>query len=330
MNEDNKILINDWGHFSAEYDDKVEILGRKRKKNNIVWLTAALFASTLILLSSASGESPRSTEEVNAKIPDYFPSALNPFPEITAHAYLVKILGKNMILARQREWKELPPASLTKILTALLAYENLNTAKNAVFSPDAVQVEEKTSGATSGEEFLMEDVISFALISSANDAALLLAEKIGEKYGGASFKEKISVFLALANKKAKDIGLLNSHFLNPAGLDADDHFSTAEDLTLLSEYIWYNYPKVWELSRTAEKTIISASGKEYKLENTNELLKEFPAILGGKTGFTDNAKGALILLYPVRTGDTIVIVILGSDDRFGDGRKIIQWIETSF
>ena len=330
MSNPDKILVNDWGHFTEGTDDKIRISVKEGRKNSTVWLAAALFISTLILFSAASGESPRSAERVSAKVSDSFPSALTPFPGITAHTYLVKILGKDVVLARQKEWKELPPASLTKLLTALLAYENLNPAKNYVFSPDAVQVEEKISGAIPGEEFLMEDVISFALISSANDAAGLLAEKIGEKYGGADFDEKISVFLALANKKAGDIGLLNSHFLNPAGLDADDHFSTAEDLALLSEYIWYNHPEIWELLRTPEKTIISASGKEYKIENTNELLKEFPAILGGKTGFTDNAKGTLILLYPVKTGDIAVVIILGSDDRFGDGRKIIRWLETSF
>lgn len=330
LNEAEKIVINDWAHYDTSRDDALENKPKKKKWSGLVWLSATLFISILVLFSTANGESSRNVEKINAKIPDSFPSALNPFPGITAHAYLVKILGKDMVLARQREWKKLPPASLTKLLTTLLAYENLNNVKNAIFSSDALAVEEKTSGATAGEEFSIEDIISFALIPSANDAARLLAEKIGEKYGGADFDEKIGVFLALINRKAEDIGLLNSHFSNPAGLDADDHFSTAENLALLSEYIWYNHPKIWELSRTIEKTVISATGKEYRIENTDKLLKEFPGILGGKTGFTDNAKETLILLYPVRAEDVAVIVILGSDDRFGDGKKIIQWLEKSF
>ena len=130
------------------------------------------------------------------------------------------------------------------------------------------------------------------------------------------------------NKKAGEIGLRNSSFKNPTGLDEADHLSTAEDLALLSEYTWRNYPQLWTLTRSPQSTIFSSAGQTYQIANTNELLEEFPAILGGKTGFTDNAKGNLILLYPIKkSGDVAIIVILRSEDRFGDGRKIIQWLE---
>ena len=103
---------------------------------------------------------------------------------------------------------------------------------------------------------------------------------------------------------------------------------SAEDLAILAEYILKKHTKILEISRTVETVVYSDKLTEYRVANTNDLLREFPAILGGKTGFTDNAKGALLFLYPVRPGLTAIAVLLGSEDRFEDGRWIIQWLET--
>lgn len=275
--------------------------------------------------NSALGGSDSVTAEVRTE-----PSRVIPQPQLSAQAYLVKIIGEEGALLSQRSWKPLPPASLTKILTALMAYEELPSAEKIKFSIEAKRVEEKTSSAKAGEIFARNDAIRFALVGSANDAALALAERVGEQMGGATFEDRVNLFVRKMNERAQALGLLNSEFKNPTGLDEEGHLSTAEDLARLAEYIWLRRRDLWENSRIISAEVLSEGGNIHQVMTTNDLLKEFPAILGGKTGFTDRAKGTLILLYPVRPDKVAVIVILGSADRFGDGRKIIQWLETSF
>lgn len=263
-------------------------------------------------------------------------------PELSAHAYLVRIMGEQNPLLKQREWKMLPPASLSKLLTAVVAKEYLRDDERVIFSASAKNPQEdgeKLSTINIGESLSKEDTLKLLLISSANDAAIALSEKLGGE----------EVFRKLADKKAQEIGLSSSYFLNPSGLDQPGHKTSGEDLARLAEYIWQYHPEIWEITRNINANIYSKSGHEYKIENTNKLLEEFPGILGGKTGFTDNAGESLILLYPVRPGKppyqeaagishctganpwcggkVAVIVILRSDDRFGDARKIIKWIE---
>lgn len=253
-----------------------------------------------------------------------------PAPKINAQAYMVKIVGMSRPLLSQREWKRLAPASLTKILTAVLAKETLPPDEKITFSKETKQTEEKLSPLKTNEEITRDKAIELALVGSLNDAALALAESIGKSRRGTNFTERLAIFKTLANEKASLLGLQNSEFQNPIGLDEDRHYSTTEDLARLTEYIWLEHQDLWRASRQVEIMVKTKNGIEYKINNTNELLKEFPAILGSKTGFTDKARGALLFLYPVRPNKTAVVVILGSEDRFGDGIKIIQWLEENF
>ncbi|MBI2121553.1 MAG: D-alanyl-D-alanine carboxypeptidase [Candidatus Sungbacteria bacterium] len=249
-------------------------------------------------------------------------------PELSAHAYFIKIIGDERPLAAQREWKKLAPASLTKILTALIAREELTQSEAIAISEYAKNTEDKRSPLQAGDALWRDDLMRLVLIPSYNDAALALAEKVGERYGGITPDERIEKFVGIMNKRAELLGLKNSSFKNPSGLDARGHEMNAEDIVRLAEYVWQNQRPLWDMTRTAEITIRSLSGIEMAVKNTNELLQEFPALLGGKTGLTDNAKGTLLLFYPMRPDRIVIIVLLGSEDRFGDGRKIIQWLET--
>ena len=285
-------------------------------------LLSILFMSGLILLSLNKKEIKR-------------PELATPFtfisgPELQAQAYIVKIIGGEKPLFSRREWKRLAPASLTKVLTAVLAKEALPADEKIIFSTEAKKTEEKLSPAKAGDIFLRDEVIKLAIVGSFNDAAMALGEAVGKSRRGANFEERLTIFKVLANEKSHLLKLQNSELQNPTGLDEENHYSTAEDLARLAEYVWLRHPDLWAVSRQAETIARAENGTEYKINNTNELLKEFPAILGGKTGFTDNAKGALLFLYPVRPDKTAIVVILGSEDRFGDGRKIIQWLEENF
>lgn len=288
----------------------------------------AINPANLALNSSLENSFLEKPDQVAVVRTDLFQTAS--FPQLSSRSYIVRIIGEKKNLFSRLSWKPMPPASLTKILTALLAYEELSSGERIRFSEEARRVEGKVSSAKAGEIFARNDVIRMALVGSTNDAALVLAEAVGKKRGGVAFEDQIRLFVGRMNERARELGMKNSEFKNPTGLDEDGHLSTAEDLALLVEYMWLHYRSLWESSRLISVEVSSENGNIHKIVNTNELLKEFPAILGGKTGFTDEARGTLVLLYPIRSAKVAIIVILGSDDRFGDGRKIIRWLEENF
>lgn len=306
----------------------------------ILFLVAFLFASVLILFSLTNAPVPafQYSFGVSAKTGTTAagkdskilssPASL-PEPTLEAHAYIVQIAGDLQPLLKRREEKELPPASLTKLLTALVASEILLPQDAVPFSQFAKVTDGKMSSVPAGESLPRDEALRLMLISSANDAALALAETAGTKLGGASFPERVALFVERMNERSREIGLMHSQFENPNGLDANGHFASAKDLARLAEYILKNHPELFEITRIVADEI-HTDRAVYPITTTNELLQEYPGIQGGKTGYTDNAKGALILLYPVKTGQTAVIVLLGSHNRFEDGRRIIRWLEQHY
>ncbi len=239
-------------------------------------------------------------------------------------------LPDRMILFSQRAAKRLAPASLTKLMTAAVAAEYLAPDEIIVFSDEAKAVEKRLSSAPAGEVFLRDEAVRLALISSANDAALALADAVGRRLGRVSYRDRIELFVQLMNRTASRWGLANTRFRSPTGLDLADQYTSAEDLSQMAIRLLAHHPELWEMTRQYTETVFSWQRRQYPIQNTNELLTEFPALSGGKTGFTDEAGGALLLLYPVEPDQVAIIVILKSDDRFGDGRKIIKWLEDNF
>ena len=249
-----------------------------------------------------------------------------PPPSLVAHAYFVESLDDFLPLFSQRPSKPLAPASLTKLLTVAVASEILSPEELVTFTKEVKNIGEKMSDAREGEMFLRNDAIALALISSDNDAAYALAETSGKKEGAHTFDDAIKIFVDLMNKEARAIGLRESIFKNPAGLDEDGHVMSAEDIGEIIRFMYKNHPEILVLSHLQKLEIHSVKGREYSVENTNDLLTDFPEILASKTGLTDKAKGALAMLYPLKNNAPVIIVILGSDDRFGDGRKVIEWL----
>lgn len=188
--------------------------------------------------------------------------------------------------------KKLPIASLTKLMTAVVSLDNYDLSDKSV-----------------------SDFLHMMIIGSCNKSALALSEKMGE--------EK---FITLMNQKAKEIGMLDTSFVEPAGL-SEKNYSTAEDLVALVKYILSEskYSKIIDISRQKE----FYSEESGVFENTNQLLVELPDIIGGKTGFTEEAKGCLILIiYNEKSNDYVIDIILGSDDRFLEMKKIINHINS--
>jgi D-alanyl-D-alanine carboxypeptidase len=131
------------------------------------------------------------------------------------------------------------------------------------------------------------------------------------------------------NAKAKDLSMGNSHFDNPVGLDTDDQHSTARDLVRAAEVAMRN-PEFAKVVDTEQITVTDVTNKNvYNLKNINELLGSVPGVMGVKTGWTENARENLVT-YIERDGHKVMIAVLGSEDRFGETKQLIDWIFSNY
>ncbi len=206
------------------------------------------------------------------------------------------------------------PASTTKILTALIVMDYYSP--DTIIEIDNIGVEGQKMGLVKGEEISVENLLYGLLIYSANDAAEVLASNY---LGGRE------VFISAMNEKARNLHLENSLFVNPSGLDDYGHISTARDLVRVAKYAMKNQYFA-KIVGTKERLATSVNGEiKHRLVNINELIGEVDGVLGVKTGWTENARENLIT-YIDRDGNEIIIALLGSQDRFGETKELINWI----
>lgn len=234
-------------------------------------------------------------------------------PSITAQAATV-IDNKTGIVLYQKEpnLRHLP-ASTTKLLTALVALENC--LPQTPVKVGYVEKEGQIMGLSEGDVLTVESLLYGLLVQSGNDAAFTLAYSCADSY------EKFTVAM---NKKAKDLGMLNSHFVNPAGFDDQYQYSTASDLTKLSRAAVAD-PLISKIVKTKSIVVNDVTGiKTYYLENVNKLLGVVPGLEGVKTGQTEGSLENLVT-YTNRGGKGIITVVLGSQDRFGESQSLIEW-----
>src|SRR3989344_4574080 len=132
------------------------------------------------------------------------------------------------------------------------------------------------------------------------------------------------------NEKAQTLGMIDSLFIDPAGLN-DEAYSTVEDLVKLVKYS-LKHELIWDILTEKSITVRSTDGKiEHNLENTNQLLGVIPDMIGGKTGHTNNASGCMILVIDIPgKNDKIVSIVLGTSSRFDDTKKLIDWVKESY
>lgn len=235
------------------------------------------------------------------------------FPILSAQGAIVVDLTTRSVLYQKDPDKRLLPASTTKITTALVTLDSYNLGD--VIKVNKMKVEGQKMGLVAGEDITIDSLLYGLLVYSGNDAAEVLAEN----YPGG--KEK---FIEAMNKKALDLGLLNTSFTNPAGFEDPEHFSTARDLVALSEYAMKNR-EFADIVATKEKDVASVDNRiVHKLVNINKLLGAVPGVLGVKTGWTENARESLVT-YIDRDGKKLMIALLGSQDRFGETKELIDW-----
>ena len=218
--------------------------------------------------------------------------------------------------------QKLPVASLTKIMTAVVAWEHLNPNEVVTVRPSAVKVDQEKQDLHSQETISVSNLMQLMLIKSSNDAAYALRDHA---------KIRNIDLVAAMNEKAAELGMINTRFTDPAGLD-DEAYSTAADMVKLVRYA-LRYSAIWNFSREQTAVIVSADGEfSREIKSTNQLLGVLSDIVGGKTGYTDRALGCMILVVaaPNDSSDKIISIILGSRERFTDMKKLVDWARSAY
>ncbi len=230
------------------------------------------------------------------------------------------------ILIEQDKDAKYPLASVTKIMTLVLIYDALS--RGQIKLTDVVTVSNHAAGMGGSQVFLEEHeqqtvdiLIKCISIASANDASVAMAEYIGGSEEG---------FVKMMNDKAKELGMNNTNFVNACGLDADNHYSSAYDIALMSRYLLNNYPEVSTYATTWQDTFVhtTARGKEeFGLNNTNKLVRSYSGATGLKTGSTSDALYC-VSASATRDGLELIAVILGAPDpttRFSEAKKLLDY-----
>ena len=240
------------------------------------------------------------------------------FPEFSAEGVLAVDLRSGVTLYAKNPDDILLPASTTKIVSALVSLDFYPL--DQIVEVGDLKVDGQKMQLKPGEKITVESLLYGLLVYSANDAAEVLA---------ANYPGGRDAFISAMNAKAKELQLEKSTFSNPTGLDASDHVTTARDLVKVSMFAMKN-PIFSQIVKTKEIEVSSIDAKiKHKLININELLGGVEGVLGIKTGWTENAKENLVT-YIERNGHDVMIVLLGSDDRFGETKKLIDWIFTNY
>jgi serine-type D-Ala-D-Ala carboxypeptidase (penicillin-binding protein 5/6) len=225
------------------------------------------------------------------------------FPGI-AEAYFVKRDGR--LLWAGGADRRLPPASLTKMMTALLALERGDLEHVVVVSRAAAQATGTRLGLRAGEKLRARDLLAATVIRSANDACRALAEHLGKSAAG---------FVVTMNERAAALGLADTHFADPCGHDRAGQFSTATDLARLAEAV-VQYPEYLRLARTPKLSISTADGsRSFTFSNTNALIGRYDGTIGVKTGYTERGGNCLVALVE-KDGARVLLVMLNAPNRW--------------
>ena len=241
-------------------------------------------------------------------------AAPTPPPHVDARAYIVENPATGEVLAQHGAWARVPIASITKLMTVVVALEHVRWNAVVRVRQDAADVGESTVNLRAGERIRVGDLVKAALIQSANDAAVALADYVGHGDRRA--------FVSMMNAKAKELGLEGTHFIRPDGLDAPGHYSTAKDVTTLAEFAMRN-PRIRSTVRTRNDTI--PGGRH--LHTWNDLLGVFKGLYGVKTGHTGTA-GWCEVAAVRRNGVTLYTTVLGSptrSQRNADLASLLRW-----
>ena len=231
------------------------------------------------------------------------------------------------VLYGKNENQRVPMASTTKIMTAIVLMENLGVNNNLTLNSEievckqAGAVGGSRLGLKTGDKININDLLYGLMLCSGNDAAIQIA---------VSVSGSVEEFANVMNKKANELGLKDSHFVTPHGLDKEEHYTTAYELALITDYA-LNIEKIAEVVKTKTHTVY-INGYSKSITNTNELLGHLDGVNGVKTGFTNGA-GRCLVTSVERNGFNIITVVLGADTkkfRTKDSINLIEYVYSNY
>lgn len=237
--------------------------------------------------------------------------------DVTARAAIVVDSETGRILYAKNDRQRLPEASTTKVMTALLTLERSRLSDTVNVVQDDL-VGESSMGLVAGETISVEMLLYGMMLPSGNDAATALARHIGDSLPNAPGKDGVERFVALMNARAAEMGLLDTRFANPHGLDDDSHYTSARDLATITWYAFRN-PEFAEIVNTRLR-----EGSGHSLYQANRLLEQYPGADGVKTGFTNNA-GLCLVFSASRNGHRLIGVVLSAPQWYDDAAQLLDY-----
>ena len=262
---------------------------------------------------------PRATAVAAADAPTdaFLRTSAVAVPELHVRAALAADLQTGQELFALNPYQRWPIASLTKLMTAVVAKTEIGPEKPVLVSEAAIAADGPAGSFGTGEKYLARDLIRSIIAVSSNDAAEALAEHYGRKG-----------FVAKMNEVAQGLGMIQTNFADPTGISSLDQ-SSPEDLRKLAAFLYEEHPDVLAAARSKETKIQElASGAVRTLTSINAFSGR-PEFLGGKTGYTDEAGGNLVSIFSY-LHRPVFIVVLGTEDRFGETEKLFEWLKKSY
>ena len=229
-------------------------------------------------------------------------------------AVLIEAQSGDVVLEQNKDTR-LPMASTTKIMTAIVVLENAPLDKVVKIEPNMTNIEGSSIYLHEGEELTVEELLYALMLESANDASVALAHTVANS---------IEDFAELMNKKATELGLKNTHFTNPHGLDDDEHYTTAYELGVIASYAMKN-PQFVRIVSTLKRAIPLNNGEGTRvLVNHNRLLRSYDGAIGIKTGFTKRC-GRCLVSCAEKDGVTFICVTLNDPNDWHDHQEMLDY-----
>ena len=239
-------------------------------------------------------------------------------PVLNSRAAIVLDRKTGAVLFEKNAFSKRAMASTTKIMTAILTIESGKLNDTVEVSKKAASIGGSVLGLKTGDKLSLNDLLYGLMLRSGNDAAVQIAEYLGGSVEG---------FASMMNEKAKELNLVNTHFVTPHGLDNPEHYTTAYELALLTNYAMNN--KTFSKIVNTKQCSININGYPKTLKNTNELLGNLNGVYGVKTGFTNGANRCLVTSCK-RNGMDIICVVLGADTKNFRTKDSISLIEYTY
>ncbi len=241
----------------------------------------------------------------------------------TAKSILIANIADDSHLAERAINDIRPIASLTKIMTGLLAIEILSPNTPIIMSKDAVSTPGDLADFQAGEVVIMRDALYALMMPSSNHIAMAIAETVGDRLGGKTFDEKIERFVHMMNERARFLNMKDTIYRNPTGLDLKNNepsnLSSANDILKLLRFS-LNTPILWEPSRESQKIVTSFGQRRHVFTNRNPLTPYIVNLIGTKTGTTKASGENIIIIYEEILGTPQAIIILGAQP----GQRVIE------